>query len=55
MSVGDGLYLNLRHKSKTWVLRRRIRGKNPRMPVREARVLALQIALEGEPSELTVE
>lgn len=63
VSAGDGLYQNVRHKSKTWLLRRRIRGKyrvrtlgkHPRMPVKEARILALQDAIEGEPSEMTGE
>jgi integrase len=62
VSAGDGLFLNVRRSSKTWVTRRRINGKMrvhtlgtyPDMKAKEARALALQEALQAAPSNRTV-
>ena len=62
VSSGDGLFLNVREHSKTWLMRRQVNGKMqvrtlgkwPRMPALEARALALKVLLEDEPSEQTV-
>lgn len=63
VSAGDCLFLLVRKASKSWLLRRRFKGrmhvktlgKYPAMPVREARALALQLAMDRSPSEVTVE
>jgi integrase len=63
VSVGDGLYLNVRRSSKTWVTRHRQAGKwrittlgrYPEMTTKEARAKALADALARVPSNATVE
>lgn len=63
VSAGDGLYLNVRRSSKTWVTRRRIGGqmrvhtlgRYPDLAVKEARALALAEIVERVPSNKTVE
>ena len=62
VSAGDGLYLNVRKCSKTWITRRTIRGKlrvrtlgkYPGLSVKEARALTLAAALDKAPSNTTV-
>lgn len=64
VSVGDCLYLNIRRISKTWLIRRRLPdgkmrirtlGHHPAMKLKQARLLALEAALSGEVSSLTIE
>ncbi|WP_295407955.1 tyrosine-type recombinase/integrase [uncultured Thiocystis sp.] len=60
--LGDGLYLNVRRSSKTWLTRRTIRGTLqvrtlgafPELSVKAARTQALVAKQEREPSNLTV-
>jgi integrase len=62
VSAGDGLYLNVRRSSKTWITRRRVEGVTrvrtlgyyPTMSAKEARAKALAEALEKVPSNKTV-
>lgn len=63
VSAGDGLYLNVRRSSKTWIVRRTLKGKMrvrtlgnyPELTVKEARAQALADALEKSPQLETVE
>lgn len=63
VSAGNGLYLNVRRSSKTWIIRRRINGRMqvrtigryPAMRFVEARAIAAEQALERFPSERTVQ
>ncbi|MEA3276003.1 MAG: tyrosine-type recombinase/integrase [Pseudomonadota bacterium] len=63
ISVGDGLFLNLRKSSKTWIIRRRHNGKmqvatlgkHPTVSAKQARAEALARALQDVPSNMTVE
>ena len=62
VSVGDGLYLNIRRSSKTWITRRTVQGKlrvrtlgrYPDLSVKEARAQTLAELLAEVPSNLTV-
>lgn len=62
VSAGDGLYLNVRRSSKTWIIRRTIKGKlrvrtlgrHPALSVKEARALALADALDKAPNMMTL-
>ncbi|MCU7866653.1 MAG: integrase family protein [Candidatus Thiodiazotropha sp. (ex Lucinoma borealis)] len=59
---GDGLYILLRRSSKTWIIRKRHKGKNtittlgkwPTLSVREARAKAIQINFDADPSNIKV-
>lgn len=63
IAAGDGLYLNVRQHSKTWVTRHRQQGKwrvatigrYPEMTTKEARAKALADALARVPSNATME
>jgi integrase len=64
LSAGDCLFLNVRKNSKTWLIRRRLPdgrmrvrtiGHYPVLKVKPARLLALEAALSGEVSNMTVE
>lgn len=63
ISAGDRLYLLVRKKSKTWIIRRqgggktttRTLGKWPEMSVRQARALAIEDTLKRSPAQKTVE
>lgn len=62
LSAGDGLFLNVRRTSKTWVIRRRRRGRMavttvgpyPDITVKEARAKATAAALADAPDGVTV-
>jgi integrase len=62
VACGDGLYLNVRRSSKTWIIRRKARGKAhvttlgkyPDMSALEARAAALAARLAEDPSRRTV-
>lgn len=62
VGAGDGLYLNVRRSSKTWIIRRasqrkmlvRTIGHYPEMSARAARAFALAESLKQNPSNLTV-
>lgn len=62
LGAGDGLYLNIRRSSKTWIIRRASQGKMlvrtighyPEMSARAARAFALAESLKQNPSNLTV-
>jgi len=62
VSAGDNLYLHVRRSSKTWIIRRTIKGKMtvrtlgkyPALRVNEARALTLAAALDKNPSNQTV-
>lgn len=59
---GNGLYLLLRRSSKTWIIRKRHKGKNtitsvgkwPATSARQARVIAAQKALDDDPANVKV-
>jgi integrase len=61
VSAGDGLYLNVRRASKTWLIRRTVNGKMrvrtlghyPAMPTKQARAAAMTASL-STPSAMTV-
>jgi integrase len=63
ISAGDRLYLLVRKRSKTWIIRRqgktgttvRTLGKFPEMSAKQARALAIEDALRRSPSQKTVE
>ena len=60
--LGDGLFLNLRHSSKTYLIRKSVNGreqimtlgKSPAMTLRQARLRALQLSLKADVSNTTV-
>ncbi|MCF7979736.1 MAG: tyrosine-type recombinase/integrase [Chromatiaceae bacterium] len=62
VSAGDCLFLMIRKRSRTWLIRRRINGKThvrtlghyPEMPVQKARALALADAMARDPDRRTV-
>jgi hypothetical protein len=63
ISLGDGLYLNLRKSRKTYIIRRKHNGKrqvitlgkSPAISLREAKYKAVQIKMKAELSNYLVE
>lgn len=61
-SDGAGLFLNVRKSSMTFIIRKRrggrmfvtTLGKHPAVTLKQARVIAAEMALEGTPSAMTV-
>lgn len=59
---GDGLFLNIRRSSKTWLIRRTVQGKTtvrtigkyPTMSAKAARAFALAESLKRNPSNITL-
>jgi integrase len=62
IAAGDGLFLNVRRSSKTWIIRRRTAGKMrvqtlgkyPTLGAKEARAAALADALKGDLANTTL-
>ena len=62
ISLGDGLYLNLRRSSKTFLIRKQVRGKVqiitlgkvPALSLKQARLEALQMKMSADISNVTM-
>ena len=60
--LGDGLFLNLRRSSKTYLIRKSVNGreqiitlgKSPALSLKEARLKALQLSMKADVSNTTV-